>query len=84
MKEALEEGREDCRYEGDDGRLYDDDDGRRFSLDECDVLEEALKDVRSEAIIGGKSARSVRGTNLKEGSNMQEYCRLQSKVFTTI
>ena len=50
-KESVEGGRGGSLYEGEDGLLYDEDDGRRLSPDECDVLEEALKDgFRSEAI----------------------------------
>ena len=46
VRESVEGGKGGSRYEGDEGLLYDEEDGRRLSLDECDVLEEALKDGR--------------------------------------
>lgn len=51
MRESVEGGKGGSRYKVDEGLLYDEEDGRLFSLDECDVLEEALKDGRwSEAM----------------------------------
>lgn len=46
VREAVEGGKGGSLYEGDEGLLYDEEDGRLLSLDEWDVLEEVLKDVR--------------------------------------
>ena len=51
VRESVEGGRGGSLYRGDEGLLYDEEEGRLLSLEEWDVLEEALKDGRpSEAI----------------------------------
>lgn len=78
VRESVEGGNGGSRYDGDAGLIYDEEEGLRLSLDECDVLEEALNDGRwSEAI----ALWSVRGTKLKAVKNMQEYCR--ARVYDT-
>lgn len=47
VREPVEGGKGGSLYEGEEGLLYDEEEGRLLSPDdECDVLEEALKDVR--------------------------------------
>lgn len=45
-RESVEEGKGGNLYEGDEGLWYDEEDGRLLSLEECEVLDEALKDGR--------------------------------------
>ena len=45
-KESVEGGKGGSLKEGEEGLWYEEEDGGLLSLDECDVLEEALKDGR--------------------------------------
>ena len=46
-RDPVEGGKGGSLYDGEDGLWYEKEEGRRISLlDECDVLEEALKDDR--------------------------------------
>lgn len=46
VREPVEGGNGGSLYEGEEGLLYEEEEGRLLSPDECDVLEEALKDGR--------------------------------------
>lgn len=46
VSEPVEGGKGGSLYDGEEGLLYEEEEGRLLSPDECDVLEEALKDGR--------------------------------------
>ena len=81
-KESTEGGRGGNLKEGDEGLWQEEEDGRRLSVEDWEVLEEALKDERrSEAMASRCLGLSVpvRETKLNGGRNMQEVDEVPQK-----